>query len=128
MLYDQLLRSLAQGGEPLATPEEFARYVEAWCRAHPGRSFPILDDAMPWPIQRYRVLDLLRAFPEETLLRMIEGAHTLEQMERPDREGFGESGAPAGAFDAERVRGAVRRWRERMIRHYRLGGLVAEEG
>jgi hypothetical protein len=33
-LFDQLLASLAQGDEPLATAEEYWRWVRAWSNGH----------------------------------------------------------------------------------------------
>ena len=48
-LFDQLLASLAQGDEPLATDEEYWRWIRAWGHAHAVRPVPLLGDALTRP-------------------------------------------------------------------------------
>ncbi len=68
--FDQLLQSLAQGGEKIVTEEDFFRFVHAWSAAHPGKSFPILDASFPVPILRRQALDLVNAFTWENYLNL----------------------------------------------------------
>lgn len=120
-LYEQLFRFLEQGGEALATSDEYQYWIREWTAAHPGERVPLLADPMPWAIQRQQALGFLRALTWETWLRLEQTRHEMEQAERE------EAGAPVGPFDVERARAEWREWRDELIQRYRLGGLVAEE-
>lgn len=119
-----MLRSLTEGGEPLATSEEYEQWVRAWVATHPRRRVPLLDDAVPRPLRRYQALLFVHAFPWETWLRMVRVAHEVVDAD----PGVDTAGAPTAPLDEAAVRAEWLRWRAETIRRYRLGGLVAEEG
>lgn len=121
-LYEALFSRLAEGGEPLATPEEFGTFVRAWRGAHPGARFPILDGAWPRAIQRRRALDLLTTFTWPAWLSLERGMHEVLDTD-PDATGE----APTTSLDEEAVRAEWEAWRDGLVGQYRLAGLVAEE-
>ena len=85
--------------------------------AHPGRSVPLLGDALPRPVQRRQALRLLDAFPWDRYRRV---RHVCAE---------GKQGRAAFLND-EHVRAEWHDWRTSLIRRYRLDGLTAgdEEG
>ena len=67
-LYERLLSRAREGGDPPATPKEYAEWADLR-RQHPGESVPPFSEAVPWPIRRYlarRVLDGIG--PEQFIL------------------------------------------------------------
>lgn len=124
-LYDNLLASLAEGGEPLASREEFGAFVAVWRDAHPGARFPILDGAWPRPVQRRRALDLLYTFTWPAWLSLERGMHEVLDAD-PDPDATGE--APTAMVDEAALRTEWEAWRDGLVRQYRLAGLVADAG
>lgn len=120
-LFDQLLQSLTQGGEKIVTGEEFGRFVRAWCAAHPGKSFPILDPSFPMPIQRRQALDLVNAFTWENYLALNkaiweDGLDISAEPEFPEDEA-----------DLSGFHDAWLDWRNGLIGKYRLEGLISDK-
>ncbi len=115
-LYAQLLASLTQGGEPFPTEEEYRRWKESWVKAHPGEQIWYGDERLPWPIRRYLALQLLHAFTWPNWLRLAEAIY--------EDDSEAEDGEP---FKVEQARDPWHRWREAVIKIYRLEGLVTVE-
>lgn len=120
-LFDQLLQSLAQGGEEIVTEEEFFRFVRAWSGAHPGKSFPILDASFPVPIQRRQALDLVNAFTWESYL-------DLNKAIWEDKLGISaEPESPEDEADLSAFHATWLDWRNGLISKYRLDGLISDK-
>ena len=118
-LYEQLLASLTQGGEPLATEEEYWRWMWDWGKLHPGERAP--SDAMPWSIQRRHALRTLRALTWEPVKGLWEGMqrnHALVEQQRP--------GSFWAAKTEEELRKEWEQWRKALMETYRLEGLVSQ--
>ena len=120
-LFDQLLQSLAQGGEKIATEEEFGRFVRAWCAAHSGKSFPILDASFPMPIQRRQALNLVNAFTWESYLNLNKAIWEDELGISAEPESAGDEADLSAFHDAWLD------WRDRLIGKYRLDGLISDK-
>ena len=122
-LYDQLLTSLTQGGEPIATKEECSQW-ERENRNRPDRGGALFaDETALWPIRRYDALDTLRVLTYEKLwLPLAEGKH---EQRRIDSE-RSETDEPIEPLDVEKVRADYLQWRNNIIRKYRLEGLLPE--
>ena len=128
-LYDQLLTSLAQGGEPLATEEDWQNWWNHWCEAHGGRRreqpMPREED-MPWPIRRLDALKILRVLTWDTITRIWQCLRELNDQDL--------NGQPSGAWwlatcaTEEQLLVDWGEWRREVIQKYRFEGLVSEEG
>jgi hypothetical protein len=104
------LHSLEQGGEALATPEEFG----AWCLAWPGPgALQLLDARCPRPILRRWALELLRAIPLHAYVRI--------------QQVLAEEAGPSDDLDLERAAHEWGQWRDGLIRHYRLDDFALGE-
>ena len=110
-LYDGLIRSLEEAGEPIADEHEFFEFVRAWAVAHSGKNFPILDPSFPTAIQRRQALQLVTAFNLEGWLRFFSAA----------AEDVGDS------FDPELEHGAWLDWRNELVGRHRLEGLIPSQ-
>ena len=124
-LYEQLLVSLTQGGEPLATEEEYGHWLRDWGKSHPGQEAPL--SAMPRPIQRYRALRMLEFLAWERVERFW-------AEERAMKVHFKDKGLPysspldddpmLSAETKEELRARWEEWRKAPIEDYRLDSLV----
>jgi len=110
-LYGQLLDSLNQGGEPLATKEEYAQFVREWTEANPKGNFPLLGGSLPRAIQRHQALNFINLFNYKFWYD-IKNDTRKEGEEPPD---------PA------KIMAWYRQWRKRLIENYKLDGLVPQE-
>ncbi len=81
-LFDQLLDSLTQGADPLPTDREFRRGLDAWGKAHPHERAWYENENLPWPLQRYWALNVIRAFTRENWLRLHQAIY--EEDQTPD--------------------------------------------
>ena len=115
-LYDQLLASLKQGGEPLPTDLEYWRWLQGRIQAHPGESIWYADERLPMPIRRSLALRLIGAFTEESWLGLQQAIHE-------DEAGPEELTEP---LDVEQVRADWLQWRSETIQQYRLEGMVTQ--
>ena len=119
-LYDHLLASLTQGGEPIASEEESWRWVESWRLTRRGEQLANLgDERMPWSIQRRKALSLLNMVDQETFVRIRRtmcGEYTL------DRAKGREFSTPD--CGETHLRGEWLMWSENMIENYRLAAVV----
>src|SRR5262249_33651578 len=66
-LFDQLLASIIQGDEPLASEEQYWNWIRSGSTSHPRE---LLDESTPWPIRRREALNLLQLFDWETVSRL----------------------------------------------------------
>lgn len=115
------MRSLTEGGEPLATAEEFWQYVHA----RPGRDWPYLSPPAPRSIQRAAALHLVSAIGWDEWLRMKEAVRVYAWHQA--RAQADDEDAPAAPIDADAARAAWEAWRDGLIQRYRLAGLVPAE-
>ena len=114
-LFDQLLASLVQGGEPIATDDEYWQWVKHWRDSRSSEPFPELGyERMPWPVQRYRALKLLEVFDWETDLRLQEVIREEGSAERL------ENGEAVEGQDIEQLKAEWLKWRSETIQRYRL--------
>lgn len=127
VLHDQLLISLAQGGEPLATMEEYCRWLHAWQATNRDR--PALSE-MPWPVQRRWALYILEAFSWQVYRDFNQTVRLLEMFERTQpRPSTREDWATLeGRVKEEepQLRAEWEAWRHDLIEAYRLEGLVSQ--
>lgn len=123
------MTSLAQGGEPLATMEEYWRWLHAWQDTHRGGGEPALSE-MPWPIQRRWALYILDAFGWQVYRDFNQTVRLLEMAERthPRPSTREEWAALEGRVKAEEPQlwAEWEAWRQDLIEAYRLEGLVRE--
>lgn len=120
-LYDQLLASLTQGGEPIATDEDYSRWVESWRETRRGEALPDLGDArMPWHVQRRRALMLVSVIDQDTFCTLEEVAYEIDSLENAEE---GKSVAP---FDSDKSTADWSHWKERTIEMFGLGGLILD--
>ena len=128
-LYDQLLTSLTQGGEPIATKEEYSQW-ERENRNHPyGGDLFFENEAVPWPIRRRRALDIVELFTLDQWLRMTEIMHLKVDgtaILAKSRDHSKEAWEAREPVDVEQVRSLWLQWRGNVIRKYRLEGLVSQ--
>jgi hypothetical protein len=121
-LYGQLLASLTQGGEPIATDGDYARWVESWRLTRRGEVLPELgDERMPWAFQRRRALALLSALDLETFCKLEEVAHEEDTLKNA------EEGNMVAPFNVERASAKWSQWREATIESYKLRGVISND-
>ena len=93
-----------------------------WRESHPHEELPeFSDERMPWPIRRYRALEIVKVFTWEFWLRVHIAIH------EDDQHKAEEDGNPREPFDEEQVRSDWLQWQSETIRRYRLEGLVTVE-
>lgn len=123
------MTSLAQGGEPLATLEDYWRWLHAWQDTNRGKDRPALSE-MPWPIQRRWALFILEGFSWQVYRDFNQTVRLLELSERTQPR-------PSTREDWAVLEGRVKEeepqlqaeweaWRQDLIEAYRLEGLVGE--
>ncbi len=118
VLFDQLLDSLKQDGEPLPSDKEFRRGLDAWKNANPQEQAWYENENLPWPLRRYWALNIIRAFTEENWLRLHEVINEDDETEEL------QNGGGVEPLDEEQVESQWRQWRTETIRRYRLEALV----
>ena len=116
-LYDQLLASLTQGGEPITTEKEYWQ----WVRENRNRGTSTFDEAAPWPIRRREALENLWVL-DKTWLPMQEMEHELRKIDAEKSE----TDEPIEPLDLKQIRADYHQWRNNIIRKYRLEGLLPE--
>jgi hypothetical protein len=116
-LYDQLLASLSQGGEPLPDDQEYWEFRRGWFRLY-GASEDDPDPRWPWPMQRKRAFELMRVFDWETYLRIREVISEVDKVERPEIDEQIEHQTEE-QFKTEWIK-----WRSETIQRYRLEALL----
>jgi len=117
-LFDQLLDSLKQDGEPLPSDKEFRRGLDAWRKAHQHEEIWYENENMPWPLRRYWALKVIRAFTCENWLRLHEVINEDDETEEL------QNGGGVEPLDEEQVMHQRLQWRTETIRRYRLEALV----
>ena len=117
VLYDQLLASLSQGGEPLPDDIEYWRFLQEWHRVY-GDVAQDPDPRWPWPMQRKRAFELLKVFDWETYFRLSEVISEDEKAEKPDIE------EQIELQTAEQLKTEWIKWRTETIQRYRLEALI----
>ncbi len=120
-LFDQLLDSLKQDGEPLPSDKEFRRGLDAWKNANPHEKDWYENENLPWPLRRYWALNVIRAFTKENWLRLHQVMY--EEDQTPDELGNGTGVEP---LDEEQAKVSWLQWRSSAIREYQLEGLVTQ--
>ena len=116
-LYDRLLASLSQGGEPLPDDIEYWRFLQEWHRVY-GDPVQDPDPRWPWPIQRKRAFELLRVFDWETYFRLREVISEDERAQNLDIEEQIEH-QTAGELKTEWIK-----WQTETIQRYRLEAML----
>ena len=125
-LYDQLLSSLEQGGEPLATEEEYHDWMRQWRKAHPGQTDPPRA-AMPWPIQRRHALMILDVWEDLMQVEQTAQAVKLWRATRNDPHPPDEAAVEATVQREEPARRAKwEQWPRALIQTYRLYSLASQ--
>ena len=125
-LYDQLLSSLEQGGESLATEEEYHDWMRQWRKLHPGHT-DAPRDAMPWPIQRRHALRLLDV--QEVFMRLELTTKELKIWEATRNNPHPPDKAAVRAMVQREEPARRAKWEQRrkaLIQTYRLEGLVSQ--
>ena len=113
-LFDQLLTSIIQGDEPLASEEQYWNWIRSWSTSHPDKSRALLDESTPWPILRREALNLLQLFDWETVSRFRKVIWEVDEPNDPSD----------WLTELDRVKTEWLVWRKAMIDKYRLQGFV----
>ena len=112
-LYDQLLASLSQGGEPLPDDREYWEFLQERHRVY-GDVVDDPDSRWPWPMQRKRAFELLRALTWEAWYNLQKVISEAEQASN------GKNGNLPDLNSEEQVKVEWFAWRSEMIQKYRL--------
>ena len=108
-LFDQLLTSIIQGDEPLASEEQYWNWIRSGSTSHPRE---LLDESTPWPIRRREALNLLQLFDWETVSRFRK---VIWEVDEPND-------SARWPTELERVKAQWLEWRQVMIQKYNLQG------